>query len=155
MYGSYVGMEIEIMFDSLYREELLEHYRSPLNFGKIRDSDIYSRQTNPLCGDDISIWIKFDYDGESVGVIERHPEGVIEGVIVEIGFEGKGCAICLAGASMLTEYAKGRSKKELTKFSEQDMLGLLGIEVSETRKKCAILALYVLKDCLYAVQSKS
>ena len=116
---------------NLYREEILDHYRNPHNFGKLRSFDISSHQTNPLCGDDIEIWVKFGNQ-----------------VIRDIGFEGKGCAICLAGASMLTEYVKGKTKKKLTKFSKLDMLKLLGIEVSETRKKCALLALAVLKDCL-------
>ena len=136
---------------NLYREEILDHYSLPHNFGSLKNFDAYARQTNPLCGDDISIWIKFGQDVKSAGVIGKHPKGVIE----NIGFQGKGCAICMAGASMLTDYAKGKTKKELTKFSEDDMLSLLGIEVSETRKKCVLLSLAVLKDCLYATESKS
>lgn len=116
---------------SLYREEILDHYQNPHNFGKVNDFDVHSRQTNPLCGDDIKIWIKFK--NSSIG---------------DVSFFGKGCAICMASASMLTDYAKGRSKKELTKFAEKDMLNLVGIEVSETRKKCLLLGLAVLKDCL-------
>ena len=123
--------------DSLYREEIIDHYQNPRNFGKIDHADFHSRQTNPLCGDDIEMSIKWDPSASSGQAIKN------------ITFQGKGCAICLAGASMLTEYAKGKRKKELTKFSENDMLKLLGIEVSETRKKCAMLSLAVLKDCLY------
>lgn len=128
---------------SLYREEILDHYQNPHNFGKIEGADTHARQTNPLCGDDIEMFIKFS-NGLSRGVKLEHPGGVIS----EITFKGKGCAICMAAASMLTDYAKGRLKRELTKFSEKDMLKLLGIEVSETRKKCALLALSVLRDCL-------
>lgn len=117
---------------SLYREELLDHYQNPRNFGRIDDADAHSRQTNPLCGDDISLWVIFDKSGK----------------VKQANFEGKGCAICLSGASMLTEYAVGKPKSKLTKFSELDMLNLLGIDVSETRKKCALLSLAVLKDCL-------
>lgn len=116
----------------LYREEILDHYQNPRNFAKLRDANSHARQTNPLCGDDISIWLKFN--------------GSVR--IDKASFQGKGCAICLAGASMLTDFAKGKKKTELTKFSENDMLELLGIEVSETRKKCALLSLAVLKDCL-------
>ena len=115
----------------LYREEILDHYQHPRNFGKLAKADTFSHQTNPLCGDDIAMFVKFK--GENVD---------------DISFQGKGCAICLAGASMLTEFAKGKRKTKLTKFSENDMLALLGIEVSETRKKCAMLSLAVLKDCL-------
>ncbi len=117
---------------NLYREEILEHYQEPHNFGRLTDFDVRSREINPLCGDDIEMFVKFK-----------------NGVIGDVRFEGRGCAICMAGASMLTDFTKGKTKKELTKFSENDMLSLLGIEVSETRRKCALLALAVLKDCLY------
>ena len=130
----------------LYREEILDHYQNPHNFGKVDGSDAHSRQTNPLCGDDIAIWVKFNNNGKSAGVNISPPQGW---TVRDIGFVGKGCAICMAGASMLTDFAKGKSKIELTKFSENDMLELLGIEVSETRKKCVMLSLAVLKDCLH------
>lgn len=123
--------------DNLYREEILDHYQNPHNFGKLTGANAYSRQTNPLCGDEISMFIKMKSDK-----------------IKAVSFFGKGCAICMASTSMLTDYSKGKQKKELTKFSEKDMLDLLGIQVSETRKKCAFLSLWVLKDCLYA-KSKS
>lgn len=123
---------------SLYREELLEHYRNPQNFGRPKTFDLSSRQLNPFCGDEIEIFVKFISTSE--GAKLDHLEGV--------SFEGRGCAISIAAASMLTEYAKGKTKKELTKFYPRDMLNLLGLEVSGTRKKCALLALAVLKDCL-------
>lgn len=126
------------MNDNLYREEILEHYRNPLNFGKLTKFTISSRQTNPFCGDDISIYVQWD-----------------KGIMGGIGFEGRGCAISMAAASVLTEHAKEKNKKELTKFSDSDMLKLLGVEVSQTRKKCALLALAVLRDCLYGTKSKS
>lgn len=129
------------MVDTLYKEEILEHYRDPQNFGMLKKFDIKSKQLNPFCGDEVEIYVKL---GKTAGVIGNHPEGVIE----DISFQGVGCAISIASASLLTEYTKGKTKKELTKFSEDDMLSLLGIEVSETRKKCALLALYTLRDCL-------
>ncbi|MBI4079307.1 MAG: SUF system NifU family Fe-S cluster assembly protein [Candidatus Levybacteria bacterium] len=118
-------------FSKIYREEILEHYKEPLNFGTLEDFDMTSRQFNPFCGDEIVIFVTFQNDK-----------------ISDIRFQGKGCAISVAAASMLTEHAKGRSKEELTKFTEDDMLSLIGIDVSETRKKCVFLALGVLKDCL-------
>ena len=117
--------------DNLYKEEILEHYNSPLNFGKIKKFDKHSKQLNPFCGDEIEMFIKFN--GSRVK---------------DISFTGNGCAISIASASILTEFLKGKSKKELTKFKEKDMLSLLGIEISENRKKCAFLALSVLKDFL-------
>lgn len=128
---------------NFYREEILEHYREPLNFGKLAKFDKSAKQFNPFCGDEIEIFIKFQK--QSAGVNRKTPLGC---KIKNIGFLGKGCVISMAGASILTEYAKGKTKKQLTKFSEKDMLTLLGIEISETRKKCALLALFVLKDCL-------
>ena len=134
---------------SIYREEVLDHYRNPRNFGKLPYYDTYSRQTNPLCGDDISMWIKLKHTDKSWGVNRNTPVGCTDCVVVGgISFQGKGCAICLSAASMLTEHVKGKSKHQLTKFSENDMLELLSIEVSETRKKCAMLSLAVLRDCL-------
>lgn len=138
------------MTDSLYREEILEHYRDPMNFGKPEQFDTSSRQVNPFCGDEIEVFVKFDKKTRGVNTIPP-----LRWKITDIGFEGKGCAISMAAASMLTEHAKGKDRKQLTKFLEQDMLKLLNIEVSETRKKCALLALYVFRDCLYAIQGKS
>lgn len=117
--------------ENFYREEILDHYQNPHNFGKLNRFDKHSHQTNPLCGDDIEMFIK-----------------VKSNKVHEISFQGKGCAICIAGASILTDFALGKAKNELTKFSEQDMLSLLGIQVSQTRKKCALLSLAVLKDCV-------
>lgn len=118
-------------FSNTYREEILEHYKEPLNFGTLQDFDATSRQLNPYCGDEIEMFVALDQKS-----------------IKDIRFQGKGCAISIAAASMLTEFVKGKTKEELTKFLEKDMLKLLGIDVSETRKKCAMLALGVLKDCL-------
>lgn len=123
---------------TLYRDELLEHYRNPQNFGKIPNFSVCAKQSNPFCGDDIEIFVQFEKDK-----------------IKNIGFVGRGCAISMAGGSMLTEFVIGKTKKELTNFGEKAMLVLLGVEVSETRKKCALLAFSVLKDCIYGTKSKS
>lgn len=127
--------------DNLYREEILEHYQNPQNFRKLANFDVSSKQTNPFCGDEVEMFIKYD-----------------DQKITDIGFIGKGCAICIAATSILTEFAKGKTKKQLTKFTEKDMLDLLGIQVSETRRKCALLGLAVLRDCINnygEIQSKS
>lgn len=123
----------------LYREEILEHYNNPQNFGKLVNFTISSRQTNPLCGDDIEIFVQFDK--KSLGVNTKSPPRC-----TNISFLGKGCALSIAAASFLTEFSKGKSKRELEEISEQHMLDLLQIEVSESRKKCALLAFYTLKD---------
>lgn len=131
--------------DNLYREEIIEHYKNPLNFGKLQKFDATSMQLNPFCGDEISMFVMFKNSKKSAGVATVSPLGW---KVDAISFTGKGCALSIAAASMLTEHAKDKSKKQLTKFTEEDMLDLLGIAVSETRKKCAFLALFTLRDCL-------
>ena len=142
---NYIRCAMKRTMKSAYRDEILEHYREPLNYGKLLSCTVSSKQTNPFCGDEIEIYVKFDKN--SLGVLANPPPRWTW-AIQEIAFTGKGCAISIAGASMLTEYAKGKTKKELTKFSQEDMLRLLGIEVSETRKKCALLGWSILQDCL-------
>lgn len=134
------------MLSNLYREEILEHYQNPLNFGKLKNYSVSSRQLNPFCGDEIEIFIKL---GPSTHVVRSGQKNLSKDqVINSISFFGNGCAISISSASILTDYFKGKKKSQLTKFTEDDMLDLLGIQVSETRKKCALLALSVLKDCL-------
>lgn len=132
------------MIDTLYKEEILEHYKSPLNFGSLKKYNVSSRQLNPFCGDEIEIFIKF---GPLARFASRRASSG-EKKIREVSFTGVGCAISIASASLLTEYIKGKNKKTLQKFTEKDMMKLLDIEVSETRKKCALLAWAVMKDCL-------
>lgn len=128
--------------DNFYREEILEHYRNPLNKGKLSKFNVSSKQVNPFCGDEIEVFIKF----------EAQPLGLkaigLKAKVKKISFEGRGCAICIASASILTEYAKRKTKNQLTNLNEKDMLRLLKIELSPTRKKCALLGLAVLKDCI-------
>ncbi len=122
----------------LYREELLEHFRNPLNFGKPKQFDVSSSQLNPFCGDEIQIFISLNKQK-----------------ITNAQFVGNGCAISISSASIFTQYVKGKALKKLTKFSQVDMLELLGVQVSQTRKKCALLPLAVFQDCLYAIKSKN
>lgn len=119
------------MDDYLYKEEIIEHYKNPQNFGVLASYDASSKQLNPFCGDELELFVRFD--GE---------------IVSEIGFQGHGCAISMAAMSMLSEYVKNKTKTELTKFSQEDMLKLLAIDISGTRKKCALLGLAVLQDCL-------
>lgn len=123
------------MDNYLYREEILDHYKDPHNFGKPYTFDVSAMQYNPFCGDEIELFVSMNGD-----------------IVHDIHFTGKGCAISLAAASMLTDFAKGKKKTALTKFPQRDMLTLLGVEVSETRKKCALLAHAVLQDCLCRIK---
>lgn len=116
----------------LYREEILEHYHNPSNKGKLDDYDFSSEAHNPTCGDEISIYIKVDADDN----------------IADISFEGSGCAISQAVASMLTEHLKNKTLDVLKSMTKEDILDLLGIELSHARLKCALLSLEVAQKAI-------
>jgi len=121
--------------DSLYREEILEHYKYPRNRGRLENPDITFEDSNPVCGDVIRIDIR-----------------VKDNVVQEIRFDGKGCAISQAAASMLTEMVEGKSLEEVKKFGKDAILNALGIELGPVRLKCALLCLKVLKAGAYGLK---
>lgn len=116
---------------SIYRDEILEHFKDPQNFRKIENPDFSSKEVNPFCGDDIEIFIKEN----------THKK-------LDVAFIGKGCAISIAAASMLTEFAKGKTVEDLKRMNGQEMIEILDIPISESRKKCALLALDTLQDAI-------
>ena len=117
----------------IYRELVLDYYRNPRNFGKLEQHDISSHDTNPLCGDEVDMQIR-----------------VTDGKMAEIKFFGKGCAISLASASMLTELAKGKPLEWVKQLTKEDVLKLLGNpELGPSRIKCALLGMKVLKTGVY------
>ena len=118
----------------LYREEILDHSRNPRNFGEIEEPDFTFEDSNPLCGDRIRIDVKVD-----------------NGIIADIKFSGRGCAISQAAVSMLTEMVKGHAVDEIRELSAEDMLDELGIPISPARVKCALLGLKVLKSGAYGL----
>ena len=126
--------------DDFYRENVLDHYKNPRNFGKLSDSDYSAEMDNPLCGDRIEMEIKLK-------VQSGRPLGKFK-VIKEIRFYGEGCAISTASASMLTERVKGMEIDEVQKLNKEDILKLLGIQLTPTRLKCALLPLEVLHKTL-------
>jgi len=121
---------------SLYREEILDHYRNPRNFGKLDQAKIKIRETNASCGDLIDIYLNLKESKNKTKIVE------------EIKFEGEGCAISLAAASMLTEAVKGKQITEVEKLADEDVFNLLGGKVNPGRVKCATLALVALKKAL-------
>ncbi len=118
--------------DDLYRDEILEHYREPHNFGTLDAPDASYEGHNPLCGDRITMMLLVDGDG----------------AVSDVAFSGRGCAISQASASMLTDEIKGRSVSEIEDMTNQDILDLLGIEISPARLKCALLSLDTLQHAL-------
>jgi nitrogen fixation NifU-like protein len=111
--------------DDLYRDEILEHYRQPHNFGTLPAPDATYEGSNPLCGDRITIQLSVSDDL----------------IVRDVAFQGRGCAISQASASLLTDHIKGRDVSEIEAMASQDVLDLLGIEISPARLKCALLSL--------------
>ena len=117
--------------DDLYRDYILEHYRRPHNFGVLDEPTAKYEGANPLCGDRITMFL-----------------GIRDGVVAEVAFTGRGCAISQASASLLTDEVKGKSIEEVAKLTPDDLLDLLGIEISPARLKCALLSLDTLERAL-------
>jgi len=120
--------------EQMYREVILDHYKSPRGHGLIENADARAEGQNPLCGDEVTISVKFAADGET---------------IESIGFEGRGCAISQAATSMLTELVQGRTASEVAVLPKEELLEEIGIPLTPIRLKCAILGLGVLKVALH------
>lgn len=117
------------MSDDIYREIILDHYRNPRNKGKLPGADVSIHDSNPLCGDEIDIHLKVDEDK-----------------IKDVKFEGRGCAISQASASMLTEMVMGKPLTSIRDLSKDDILENIGLtSLGPARIKCALLSLKVLK----------
>ena len=122
----------------IYHEMIIDYSRNPVNYGKIEDHDVTFHDSNPLCGDSIDIDMKID-----------------DNTVSDIKFHGKGCAICMACSSVLTEITKGKSIDDVRKIEKNDVLGELGLEnLQAVRIKCALLSLKVLKSALYSYLGK-
>ena len=117
----------------IYHEMIVDYSRNPINYGEIENHDVTFHDSNPLCGDSIDIDMKID-----------------DSKVTDIKFHGKGCAICMACSSVLTEITKGKSLDDVRKIEKNDVLSELGLEhLQAVRIKCALLSLKVLKSALY------
>ena len=116
--------------DQLYREQILEHYKKPRNWGELDDPDFEFEDNNPLCGDVLKVQLKVDD----------------QGVVEDLRFSGAGCAISQASASLVSDEIKGMKVDDVVRLDREAVLELLGIDISATRMKCAMLSLKVLKS---------
>ncbi len=123
------------MSDQIYRELILELYRHPLNYGTISDASTKAKDSNPLCGDEVEIFLKLDSAGN----------------IIEAKHESHGCAISQASTSLLTEMIKGKNINEIAQLDKESVLKALGNpELGPIRIKCALLSLKVVKLAAYS-----
>jgi len=120
----------------IYRQEIIDHYKNPRNFGEMIDPTMRVFEVNTLCGDIIELFLK-----------------IKDNIIIEVKFRSLGCAISTATASMLTEKLRGLSVDKAGKISENEILEMLGGEISVGRKKCAFLPLVALKKVLNNIQT--
>ncbi|MDJ0271286.1 MAG: SUF system NifU family Fe-S cluster assembly protein [Aigarchaeota archaeon] len=115
-------------------EIILDHYRNPRNYGELSDASVKVKDSNPLCGDVVEVFLKINSDG----------------VVEKATFRGHGCAISQASASMLIESIQGKKLDELRNLDKQHIFEMLGIEVGPVRVKCALLPLKALKAAVYS-----
>lgn len=119
------------MTDDLYRDYILDHYKRPRNFGELEPHDLEAHEHNPLCGDELSVQIQ-----------------IADGKIADLRFQGHGCAISQAAASIASEELKGMPLAQVGELDADWALDLLGIPVSATRRKCALLGLKTVRGAV-------
>ncbi|WP_297884954.1 Fe-S cluster assembly sulfur transfer protein SufU [uncultured Halorubrum sp.] len=115
----------------MYRQQILDHYKNPRNYGELEDPDFTHVGENPSCGDTIQMEVRLDDAGETVEAVR---------------FTGDGCAISMASASMLSERLHGMAVDELDALDTDDVTEMLGVDISPMRVKCAVLGRQVAQD---------
>jgi nitrogen fixation protein NifU and related proteins len=120
--------------ESLYREVILDHYKNPRGHGVIEHADAEAEGQNPLCGDEVSIYVAFGEDGETID---------------DVKFSGRGCAISQAATSMLMEMTRGRTAEDVASLDKDELLAEIGVPLTPVRLKCAMLGLTTLKVALH------
>jgi len=121
-------------FDQLYREVILDHYKNPRGHGVMEDADADAEGMNPLCGDEVTIYVRFGEDSDTID---------------EVKFSGRGCAISQAATSMLTEMVQGKKASDVAVLDKDELLDEIGIPLTPIRLKCAMLGLTTLKVALH------
>jgi len=120
--------------EDLYRDNIIDHYQNPRNYGTLEHPDISYEDSNPVCGDELRLDLK-----------------VQDGRVIDARFSGHGCSISQASASMLTEDIIGKTLEEVKQIDKQYLLEMLGIPLGPVRLKCALLSLKVLKAGAYGL----
>jgi nitrogen fixation NifU-like protein len=136
VFGKRARCSLEADVDDLYRQQIIDRYKHPLKRGVLDPHDITFEDENPLCGDRLRIDLRVGPDGR----------------ITQAAFSGDGCAISQASADLLLEYIEGKPLEDVRALSKEDILELLGIELSPIRLKCALLSLKVLKAGAYGMK---
>jgi len=126
-----------IIMDNLFAEQIISNYEHPHNKGKLEKPTIKHHEFNPTCGDEITLYLK-----------------IKDGKVSDVKFEGSGCAISMASASILTDFIKGKSLKEIEKMGVHDIIDLLGLDPGPARLKCATLSLRTLKEAVFISEHK-
>ena len=124
----------ELIVEDLYRDNIIDHYQNPRNYGTLEHPDISYEDSNPVCGDEIRMDLKIQ-----------------DGRVIDARFQGHGCSISQASASMLTEEIIGKSLEDVKQIDKQYLLDMLGIPLGPVRLKCALLSLKVLKAGAYGL----
>lgn len=122
------------MDEQLYREIILDHYKNPRGHGVIEGADAEAEGMNPLCGDEVSIYVAFGEDGETID---------------DVKFSGRGCAISQAATSMLMEMVMGRTATEVATMPRDELLEEMAVPLTPVRQRCALLGLTTLKVALH------
>ena len=123
---SYTNLNEE---EEIYKENIIDHYKNPHNKKELVNYTFKRRELNPLCGDEITIYLETEEDK-----------------IVDVSFQGNGCAISQASVSLLTDHIKGMTTKEIKLLTDKNIFSLLGIPISYTRLKCALLSHKALEE---------
>lgn len=124
----------------LYRQELLDHYKNPQNFGQMKRPDVVRRETNTFCGDVIKLFLKLNKKGK-----------MDSWIVDKVSFTGVGCAVSLASASMVTEAVKGMTLQQMERLDEMWVQKLLKVELTSSRIKCAMLPVMAVKEAVKQV----
>jgi nitrogen fixation NifU-like protein len=119
--------------DNLYRDFILEHYREPHNRGVLDPHDLHFADSNPTCGDEMSLSLRLDPSGER---------------IADVAFDGRGCAISQASASIMTDELRGMTLDEIRGMDPRDVVANLGVPIGPARLKCALLGYKVLQGAV-------